>query len=162
MDNGVKEKGCSKSNSCSLLHPKMCPESLESRTCSKMTDGARCNRGYHVKGTKAKSPGLSLGDQNITKATATDKPAVLEPTNTEKKNKPLDATSLVAFLGVCLREEFALIRKELGLTGPQSPQSHSLIGGLAPRETRETVQSVQAPSTTLGSLGNFLSLLAVH
>jgi hypothetical protein len=45
MDNGNGQGGCSKGKSCEAVHPKMCHQSLSTRSCSNIKDGARCTAG---------------------------------------------------------------------------------------------------------------------
>jgi hypothetical protein len=53
MDDGIGTGGCIKGNKCTKLHPKMCGQSLKTRTCANLQSGGRCKAGYHVRGTKA-------------------------------------------------------------------------------------------------------------
>jgi len=55
LNNGNMAGGCRKGGKCESLHPKMCQESLRTRTCSKAKGGVRCPQGYHLRGTKAVS-----------------------------------------------------------------------------------------------------------
>ena len=58
LNNGTMEGGCQKGDQCSLLHLKLCPESLATRSCSTMTKGSRCTRGYHLRNTGLPPPAL--------------------------------------------------------------------------------------------------------
>jgi hypothetical protein len=63
MDNGTGHGGCTNGKTCEAVHPKMCHQSLTTRSCSNIKDGARCTGGYHVRGTKY-SPPKPLGAKN--------------------------------------------------------------------------------------------------
>jgi hypothetical protein len=69
MDNGTGQGGCSKGKTCTTVHPKMCHQSLATRTCTNIKDGARCSGGYHVRGTKY-SPNKPLGGHNASNVKA--------------------------------------------------------------------------------------------
>jgi hypothetical protein len=65
MDNGNGLGGCSKGKACEFVHPKMCHQSMMSRSCPNIKDGARCMSGYHVRGTKF-AYSKPLGENNTT------------------------------------------------------------------------------------------------
>ena len=62
MDQGKGEKGC-QITGCTLIHVKVCPQSLLSRTCTNAKTGQKCKDGYHLRGTKAPKPLMAGADR---------------------------------------------------------------------------------------------------
>jgi hypothetical protein len=87
MDDGIGTGGCIKGNKCTKLHPKMCGQSLKSRTCANLQSGGRCKSGYHVRGTKA-APAQFKDKETGSKA----KPAV---TLTEAQTQETNASTRI-------------------------------------------------------------------
>jgi DNA-directed RNA polymerase subunit RPC12/RpoP len=87
MDDGIGTGGCVKGNKCTKLHPKMCGQSLKSRTCANLQSGGRCKSGYHVRGTKA-APAQPMDKETGSNA----KPAV---TQTESQSQETNASTRI-------------------------------------------------------------------
>jgi hypothetical protein len=184
MDNGTGIGGCSMGKSCDLTHPKMCHQSLGSRSCSNIKDGARCSGGYYVRGTKftvAKPPGgvnktnsfnlykdvpQQRGSQgsnrkeNISEsvtASATYHPAKAQT------DKPLSKVMTEGEQQSVLNSVFSeIIRAEvmkLLQTGNMWPQPVSHPSGPV---VSPPVLRGQGSTTTTGSLGALLSLLGAQ
>ena len=54
LENGLGEGGCKYGRNCKFgLHLTMCQESLKTRICPNAKPGVRCDKGYHLSGTKS-------------------------------------------------------------------------------------------------------------
>jgi hypothetical protein len=181
MDNGCGQGGCSKGKTCEDVHPKMCIQSIQSRFCSNIKDGARCPSGYHVRGTKY-SVTKPLGDNNsINNVSKSEVPGQRGPRGGQKKDKvscslsaassylPAKSTNPISNgksegdQQAALNSVFSeIVRAEVvkllqtGTLWPQ-PVSQS-CGPVVP----VPVQRGQGPITTMGNLGALLSLLGAQ
>jgi hypothetical protein len=181
MDNGSGEGGCSKGKTCEAAHPKMCHQSLSSRTCSNIKDGARCTGGYHVRGTKVPAP-KPLGD-NTRGSRATPEAAESRGGNKRDTNPSSASPSpsqdpyrhsattigppLMGEQQLALSAVFSeIIRAEvikLLQTGTLWPQITSQQGGqVVSPPVSPPVQKGQDSSITMGNLGALLSLLGAQ
>jgi hypothetical protein len=175
MDNGCGQGGCSKGKSCVDVHPKMCSQSIQSRFCSNIKDGARCTAGYHVRGTKY-TVSKPLGDNNksISNVSKYEAPSQRVPRGGQKKvddasyNLPSKATSPIsngksdgdqhAALDSVFHEIVRAEVVKLLQTGTLWPQPVSQsCGPVVPAP----VQRGQGPITTMGNLGNLGALLSL-
>jgi hypothetical protein len=181
MDNGNGQGGCSKGKSCEAVHPKMCHQSLSTRSCSNIKDGARCTAGYHVRGTKyaASKP---LGVNNTTSVKSTPEvPGQRGPRGGNRRDntssfvsptpsyspvlsaKPLSNATSLGDQQAALTSVFSeIIRAEvvkLLQTGTLWPQQTSQSCGpvVPPAALRG-----QDSTTTMGNLGALLSLLGAQ
>jgi hypothetical protein len=181
MDNGTGQGGCSKGKSCSTVHPKMCHQSLATRTCSNIKDGARCTAGYHVRGTKFASS-KPLGENNTTRGKPnpevpshkgpkggnrrdnTSSPVSSTPSfSTVLSAKPLNNVMSLGDQQASMSSVFSeIIRAEVvkllqtGILWPQ--QINQSCGPAIPPVTprgRDT-------TTTMGNLGALLSILGAQ
>jgi hypothetical protein len=179
MENGSGERGCSKGRNCEAVHPRMCHQSLSTRSCNNIKDGARCTAGYHVKGTKVPSiKPLSSNDRskvsgvNANKAdhkktkdtnqtwSSSSPPSVNQARHSAPTTGPpsmgdqqLDFSSV---FGEIIRAEVIKLLQ----TGSLWPQRSSQQGGLAVSPpTSPPVLKGPDPTITMGSLGALLSLM---
>lgn len=122
LNNGNMAGGCRKGTNCDSKHPKMCPESLRTRTCSKIKGGSRCPQGYHLRGTKSVSkpaerkPGASQPAKPPTKV---NPPAKSSQTTEETR------TQLASFLGDLIRVELKALLMPSPRALPEAPQPPS-------------------------------------
>ena len=67
LENGLGEGGCKYGRNCKFgLHLTMCQESLKTRTCPNAKPGVRCDKGYHLSGTKLPiDSGENEGSENV-------------------------------------------------------------------------------------------------
>jgi hypothetical protein len=180
MDNGAGEGGCSKGRDCEAAHPRMCHQSLTTRTCTNIKDGARCITGYHVRGTKApasKPPGASnkttgaraeadkpapkkTRDPNQAWSSASSPPQVLPVNNSvPSSSQPSlgeQQLALSSVFGELIRAEVIKLLQ----TGTMWPQRTSQQNGLANSPPVSfSAPKGQDPTITMGSLGALLSLM---
>ena len=50
-NNKEHPKGCLEGKNCEYYHPRLCRDSLKTRTCQDISDREKCKRGYHLKNT---------------------------------------------------------------------------------------------------------------
>jgi predicted RNA-binding Zn-ribbon protein involved in translation (DUF1610 family) len=181
MDNGSGQGGCSKGKSCDTVHPKMCNQSMLTRSCPNIKDGARCSAGYHVRGTKfavTKPPGANI---TTSKNSKTEELGQRGPRGKQRKDnvsnsvsaspsylpvssaKPLSNGTSEGDQQAALNSVFSeIIRAEvikLLQTGTLWPQPISQSCGPA---VPVAVPRGQGPTTTMGNLGALLSLLGAQ
>jgi hypothetical protein len=180
MDNGCGQGGCSKGKACEDVHPKMCNQSIQSRSCSNIKDGARCPAGYHVRGTKyfvSKPLGSTISFSNNSKSEMSGQRGQRGQKKDKVANNVSSASSYIPIKSAipisngnsegdqhaALNSVFhKIIRAEVvkllqtGTLWPQ-PVSQS-CGPVVP----VPVQRGQGPTTTMGNLGALLSLLGAH
>jgi hypothetical protein len=183
MDNGAGEGGCSKGRECVAAHPRMCHQSLTSRTCSNIKDGARCSSGYHVRGTKALGS-KPLGSTNSSSKGAKDSKEKVDhnrkkkdpnqtwsslssPPSQDQLPAPTTSTPSLGEQQLALSSVFGeIIRAEvikLLQTGTLWPQRGSQQGGPAVTPpVSPPVLKGQDTTITMGSLGALLSLMGNH
>ena len=150
---------CAQGIRCKDFHPQMCPESLYTKTCSKIKGAKRCPKGYHINGTKDSSKAAdgnsdsgkkSEMNEDISKEQINSRvkelELMLEAEKSKNKDnlsempaandKPSSKEELRSFFGEILWEKvFRLIRTEItnqmgGMKHTQSHQpSHLKQGG---------------------------------
>jgi hypothetical protein len=186
MDNGAGEGGCTKGRDCEAAHPRMCHQSLTSRSCINIKDGGRCSAGYHVHGTKAPAvrpigssttnPKGSRGSYNKVVPinnkkndssnqtwTASSSPLMSQ----DRRSAPTTGTPSLGEQQLDLSSVFGeLIRAEvvkLLQTGTLWPQRTSQqCGQAASPPVSPPVLKGQDTTITMGNLGALLSLLGNH
>jgi hypothetical protein len=179
MDNGTEQGGCSRGKSCSYAHPKMCPQSLASRTCPNIKDGLRCTAGYHVRGTRY-SATKPLGDNNISSGKPS-KEAHSASSRSRRENNSSSYVPPVSSFPPVVSVKPAKNVKSLGdQQAVLTSVFHEIIraevvkllqtGSLWPQPTNQSCGPVVPSSTTrgpdtttpIGNLGALLSLLGAQ
>jgi hypothetical protein len=174
MENGAGDGGCLKGKECESAHPRICHQSLTSRTCKNIKDGGRCSSGYHVRGTKAPvtkplatTTAAEKGTSNKSKKDSPKQPWSAPPQSFQSQERSSAATTCIPNLGdqqLALSSVFGeLIRAEvvkLLQNGTLWPQRISQQGGQAvsPPVPPPVLRGLDS-TISMGSLGALLSLM---
>jgi len=94
LNYGFGEGGCKRKDKCDKIHPKMCHESIKSKTCKSKDE--KCKFGYHVKNT-VRDMDEKIDDKKVTKKSLKKKDGNEEievdkekDEKTEKKENKID------------------------------------------------------------------------